>query len=113
MNQRATFDIDEHFGPLEGIHNPTHTWNGWSVPSFTMDSVLRIQQVCKDDLFGAYDEGTTITVDNDGVWELDHMYRDEASDPRGNKVDEVVVDGVTYYGVGDSWCWSVVESAHA
>lgn len=113
MYDQGTFDIDNQFGPLEGVHNPTHRWNGWAVPMFTMDSVLRIQKVCKEDLFSVYDEGTTITVDEDGVWELDHMYRDDTSDPRGYKVPEIVVRGVTYYGVGDGWCWSEVESAHA
>lgn len=110
MKIKSTFDIDDQFGPLEGIFDPQQRWNGWAQPWFTMASALVIQQKCNETIFNVYEEGTIFAIDSDGIWELDQAYADEYEDVRGKLVPTIEVDGVTYYGLGDGWCWSECEN---
>lgn len=96
--------IDDEFGPFPALVRTDYRWNGWAVPIFPMDSVLLIKRIL-DNSRQDPDAANIITIDDEGVWELCTAYRDEATDARGDKVAEIVVDGVTYYAVGDSWCW--------
>ena len=100
---RDRFDIDGHFGPLEGVHDPEHRWNGWACPYFPLVSVYRIAAVTHAE--NAEREGTAFTIDDQGVWELDLEYAADYPDPRGRLVPTIVHEGATYYAAGESWCW--------
>jgi hypothetical protein len=105
----AHFDIDDQFGPVAGIHDPAQTWNGCAVPYFPLESVRVIQDAANVWAVTDTDYGTVITVDDDGVWQLDVEYADEVTDARGQLVATITVDGVTYYAVGGwSWAWQFV-----
>jgi hypothetical protein len=107
---KATFDVNDQFGPVPGIHNPANHWNGFAVPFFPMDSVQAIQNVTNTLAATDIDGGVIITIDDEGVWELDTNNLDDMPDARGYLVGSMTVDGVTYYAVGDSWTWQVCDA---
>jgi hypothetical protein len=106
---KAVFDISDQFGGVIGIHNPDNNWNGFAMPFFPMQSVLILQNVTNLWAATDMDSSVVITVDDDGVWELDTDNLDEMPDARGYLVGNITVDGVTYYAVGDSWAWEVID----
>ena len=104
--QEGYFDIDEQFGPLRGLHNPYHRWNGWATPWFPLDSVERIQQKTES-------AEQRFTIDRYRtpvqVWLWNKEYADEYDDERGRLEASMVVDGVTLYDIGQGgWCWDEV-----
>jgi hypothetical protein len=92
------FDIDDHFGSVVGYHNPNHRWNGWATPWFPIESVRIIQ--------GRLDQGTKITIDDDGVWLWREDEIEDMTDPRGFLEESINVDGVRMWDIGQGgWCW--------
>ena len=99
------FDIDGQFGPLRGVHNPLHRWNGFATPYFPIDSVLRVKEVVEQE----QDYPQKFTIDDEGVWYWVEDYADEYDDPRGRLEASIEFDGVTMYDIGNGgWCWDEV-----
>jgi len=107
---KATFDVDDQFGPVPGIHNPDNNWNGFAIPFFPIESVAIIQDATNALAATDMDGTFVITIDDEGVWELDTSNLDEMPDARGYLVGVKVIDGINYYAVGDSWTWQVCDA---
>jgi hypothetical protein len=101
----AIVGIDNLFPPLPAKVMHGYRWNGWAVPFFTLETVRVIAGAVSADL----DDPTTVTLDDGGVWLRGQW---EYEDPRGERIDPVMIDGVAHYGVGAmSWCWHEVDEA--
>ena len=101
------FDIDGQFGPLRGLHNPYHRWNGWATPWFPMESVVKIQAALEAFNKSCVEgERSTLTIDDEGVWYWYEDYSDDYDDARGQLEASIEVDGVTLYDIGGGgWTW--------
>jgi len=97
-------NVDDQFPPLPAKTAGGH-WNGWEMPLFALETVRVIAEVLERDADDP--DASLITIDDEGVWELNKTYADGYGDPRGSKIDPIVIDGVDYYGAGDSWTWHI------
>ena len=92
--QVESFEENEVF---EALVNNNERWNGWLVPFFTMEEVRKLKPVL--DRIGEGQLGITIT-DNTVC---------EFIESESWEVPTMVVNGITYYNVGDGYCWDSID----
>jgi hypothetical protein len=108
--------IDGVVGPLDAKVDPTHRWNGWVVPHFTLDAVRELaaqtqrlaEECCADstetvhvlDVGGTDRDGNPMVVVCKVAWQ----YFEEESAERSTDIIEPDEDGLYCVGGGE-WTW--------
>ncbi len=107
----ALVGIDDYYPPLPALVRTDYHWNGWAVPYFTLDTVKVIATTINStDL----SEWHAVTIDDDGVWQMDKEWREDYDDPRGKQIYAVEIKGIPHYPVGGmNWCWHEVSEGEA
>ena len=107
------FDIDGQFGGAVGIYVPEARWNGWAMPLFPIESVVQIAEVVNRDFMVYPEEGTWITIFEDGrvFWRDQYDQNDDVTGEfYGEEIVPTVIHGEPFYDIGSgAWCWSEAE----
>ena len=97
-----TFYIDEEI-EVQGMHIPSSRWNGFAIPSFPIESVIKIREWVKTLDQTNTEEETDIQVTHYSDWDRVTM--------NGEIVDMITIDGVKHYDIGGcAWVWDEVSA---
>lgn len=95
--KKAIFEIGSHEGYYVG-YTSGHRWNGWEMPYFdkeTVNRILRELPLEHSDFAPKFD------------WYGDVLM--ETDEGESYEVGTTIIDGVTYYRLGDGWVWEEHE----
>lgn len=99
-----TFCIDECI-EVQGMHIPSSRWNGFAIPSFPIESVIKIAE------WLAELDQTSVDVSERDVVTVTHFSDWDRVTMNGEMVDIITIDGVEHYDVGGcSWVWDEVPA---